>query len=99
MRKDLKKDINRTITRVAKAKKGTGRTYTKAEINHILHKYRRRTAGVKANMDWEDYLNLIDIATYVNSNNAVDLSYRLGYIAGREEAKDKVSTYFAKEVR
>jgi len=79
----LKKDIARTITRVAKGKKGTGRKRTKADIRRSLQEYRERTAQVKADMDWEDYLNLIDIATYTNANNAVDLAFRLGYMVGK----------------
>lgn len=94
MRKGLRKDINRTIRRVAKGKKGAGRIRTHAEIRRLLREYREKTAQVKANMDWEDYLNLIDIAVYVNPNNAVDLAYRIGYISGKSDLKQKVLDYF-----
>lgn len=87
MRKGLKEDIGRAISRAAKGMKGTGRKRTRAEIRKSLREYRERTADVKVNMDWEDYLNLIDIAMYTNANNAVDLSFRLGYMAGKAGAQ------------
>lgn len=93
----LKKDIARTITRVLKGKKGTGRKQSKATIRKMLQEYRERTAEVKVNMNWEDYLNLIDIATYINPNNAVDLSFRLGYLSGKKELRSRIEKHFGME--
>lgn len=96
MNKDLRKEINRTIRRAAFGLKGTGRRHTRAEIRYILNHYRKYTESVTADMEWEDYLNLIDIAVYVNPNNAVDLSYRLGYMDGEKNVKNKIEEYFRK---
>ena len=38
---------------------------------------------IEPNLDWEDYLNLIDIGTKINVNNAVDLAFRIGFLAGK----------------
>lgn len=52
------------------------------EIEFILQEYRKCTEFVKVSMDWEDYFKLIDIAAETNANNAMDLAWRLGYLAG-----------------
>lgn len=48
-----------------------------------MQRYRQITATVEPNLDWEDYLNLIDIGTKINVNNAVDLAFRIGFLAGK----------------
>ena len=77
------KDVKRTILRVLKGKKGTGRKRTQKEVYSQMQRYRQITATVEPNLDWEDYLNLIDIGTKINVNNAVDLAFRIGFLAGK----------------
>lgn len=82
-----RKEIQTAILRVLKGRKGTGRKQSKATTRKMLHEYRKRTEEVKVNMNWEDYLNLIDIAVYINPNNAVDLAFRIGYMEGKGGAE------------
>lgn len=79
----MEKDVKRTILRVLKGKKGTGRKRTQKEVYSQMQRYRQITATVEPNPDWEDYLNLIDIGTKINVNNAVDLAFRIGFLAGK----------------
>ncbi len=53
-----------------------------------LQSYRQQVREVKADMNWEDYFKLIEIATETNANNAVDLAWRLGYLAGIRFGKE-----------
>lgn len=61
---------------------------TKVEVEAILQNYRQQVKEVKASMDWEDYFKLVEIATETNPNNAVDLAWRLGYLAGTRFGKE-----------
>ena len=79
----MEKDVKRTILRVLKGKKGTGRKRTQKEVYSQMQRYRQITATVEPNLDWEDYLNLIDIGTKINVNNAVDFAFRIGFLAGK----------------
>lgn len=76
------------MSRIAK-----GRICSNAEIKDVLQEYRKRTEKVRANMDWEDYLNLIDIVTYVNTNSGIDLAFKVGYLAGQKDIKDKIEDF------
>ncbi len=58
------------------------------EIEATLQDYRQQVREVKADMDWEDYFKLIEIAAGTNANNAVDLAWRLGYLAGIRFGKE-----------
>lgn len=58
------------------------------EIEATLQDYRQQVREVKADMDWEDYFKLIEIAAETNANNAVDLAWRLGYLAGIRFGKE-----------
>lgn len=79
----LQKEVYQTIFRSLKGGKGTGRKRTKKEMYELMQQYRKMTATVEPNLDWEDYLNLLDISTYINSNNAIDLAFRIGFLAGK----------------
>ena len=57
-------------------------TTSKVELETTLQNYRQKVKEVKISMDWEDYFKLIEIAAEINANNAVDLTWRLGYLAG-----------------
>lgn len=59
-----------------------------------MESIRKRTESVKSSMDWEDYLNLIEIATETNVNNAVDLAWRLGYSAGEATLFGRIEEHF-----
>ena len=79
----LDPEITAEILRVLKGKKGTGRKRTRKEVYSQMQRYRQITATVEPNLDWEDYLNLIDIGTKINVNNSVDLAFRIGFLAGK----------------
>ena len=59
------------------------------EIEATLQDYRQQVREVKADMDWEDYFKLIEIAAETNANNAVDLAWRLGYMAGTQFRRNR----------
>ncbi len=61
---------------------------SKVEMEATLQSYRQQVREVKADMNWEDYFKLIEIATETNANNAVDLAWRLGYLAGIRFGKE-----------
>lgn len=65
--------------------------------NAKMESIRKRTESVKANMDWEDYLSLIEIAAETNANNAVDLAWRLGYQAGEASLFDRIKNHFSEK--
>lgn len=79
----LQKEVYQTIFRSLKGRKGTGRKRTKKEMYELMQQYRKMTATVEPDLDWEDYLNLLDISTCINANNAIDLSFRIGFLAGK----------------
>lgn len=79
----LQKEVYQTIFRSLKGIKGTGRKRTKKEMYELMQQYRKMTATVKPDLDWEDYLNLLDISTHINTNNAIDLAFRIGFLAGK----------------
>ena len=60
----------------------------KVEMEATLQDYRQQVKEVKVSMDWEDYFKLIEIAVETNANNAVDLAWRLGYLAGTRFGKE-----------
>ncbi len=61
---------------------------SKVEMEAILQNYRQQVREVKVSMDWEDYFKLVGIAVGTNANNAVDLAWRLGYLAGIRFGKE-----------
>ncbi len=61
---------------------------SKVEIEVTLQDYRQQVREVKASMDWEDYFKLVGIAVKTNANNAVDLAWKLGYLAGIQFRKE-----------
>ncbi len=71
---------------------------SKVEIEATLQDYRQQVREVKASMDWEDYFKLIEIATGTNTNNAVDLAWRLGYQAGKRHCLSELKTTFPRKV-
>ena len=73
------------IRRKAQGKEGTGRKRTKTELKQSRLEYCERLwEQVKSNMDMKDYLELLDIAVILkNPENAIDLAWRLGYLAGK----------------
>lgn len=73
-----------------------GRNCSQKEIRKILQEYIERTSKIRANIDWEDYLNLIDIVTYVNTNSGIDLAFRIGYMAGRKSLYEEIKSQFLK---
>lgn len=73
-----------------------GRNCSQKEVRKVLQEYIERTSNVKENMDWEDYLNLIDIVTYVNTNSGIDLAFRIGYMTGKESLIKKIEGGFLK---
>lgn len=77
------KEVKKAIFRSLNGKNGTGRKIKKKKVYELMQVYRERTSAVKVNLDWEDYLNLIDIGTHINVNNAVDLAFRIGFLAGK----------------
>lgn len=70
----------------------------KPEIERMLKEYRERAESVKFCMGWDDYFNLIEISEKTNTNNAVDLAFRLGHIQGEEDLKNYLLSHFAAEV-
>lgn len=61
---------------------------SKVEMEATLQSYRQQVREVKVSMDWEDYFKLVGIAVGTNANNAVDLAWRLGYLAGTRLGKE-----------
>lgn len=65
--------------------------------NTKMEAIRKRTESVNTSMEWEEYLNLVEIAIETNVNNAIDLAWKLGYLAAQAELFDRIKSHFSEK--
>lgn len=75
-------------------------TKLNVRLAKLERKYREDTKEAKGICDLPDFLNLLNIAEYsdMGKTKAIILAYRLGYMQGYEDVKDKIFDYFGNEV-
>lgn len=70
-----------------------------AKLARIKEEFDARTADVEEFWDLGDFLKLLDLAEYefLGKTKAIVYAFKVGYIAGKEELKNRIEQHFGME--